>query len=132
MRLAEGFICKKNVETLRSIPKNFRRYFSKKFTILKPLPAARTVPARLRRALDKAKTRLPWLKSQKVSMAKAEYVVSPPKKPVDRKDFIVGEKTVVCINSANKIPITKLPMRLTLSVPNGKTCDRLRLTRPLR
>ena len=54
-----------------------------------------------------------------MSSASDEKVVKPPQNPVIRKTFIDGEMAWVFSASPKKMPMMKLPIRLTANVPHG-------------
>ena len=59
-------------------------------------------------------------RSRYMSSENDEKVVNPPQKPVMRKTFIDGETRCVFSARPKKMPMMKLPTRLTVKVPHGK------------
>ena len=79
------------------------------------------VPVTFNSILLVARKIFPALKSQKVSRANVEYVVSAPIIPVDKKDLVCTENSSVWLKSANSMPSIRLPIMFTLRVPKGKS-----------
>lgn len=63
----------------------------------------------------------PWRNRRRLSFAKEEKVVKPPKKPVIRKSRRFVERAVVSTLRVKIKPIKREPTRLTTHVPHGKT-----------
>lgn len=92
---------------------------------LYPDPAAKTEPKRLK-AIFATPNKKEVSNKKKDSIAKVEYVVSAPKKPVVKKDLVSPEKLYTA-NKAKRTPIRNEPIIFTVKIPYGKSLTKVLL-----